>query len=77
MLRLLTINPNTSTGAGAPLQGYAQQRLGDAVQVKTVTARFGAPYIACEARYAVVGHGVLGAWTAELHHHMRTDPTPC
>ncbi len=66
MRRLLIINPNTSTGVSALLQGYAQQRLGEAVQVKTVTARFGAPYIACEASYAVAGHAVLDAWAAEL-----------
>jgi Asp/Glu/hydantoin racemase len=41
---------------------HAQRIAGAAVQLQTVTARFGAPYIACEASYAVAGHAVLDAW---------------
>ena len=60
MRRILVINPNTSESVSARLQA----RLGNTpgVQVHTVTARFGAPYIACEASYAVAGHAVLDAW---------------
>jgi allantoin racemase len=59
---LLLINPNTSESVSALLHLHAQRIAGAAVQVHTVTARFGAPYIACEASYAVAGHAVLDAW---------------
>jgi allantoin racemase len=36
--------------------------------VHTVTARFGAPYIACEASYAVAGHAALDIWAASTGH---------
>ena len=36
------------------------------MQIDAVTARFGAPYIACEATYAVAGHAVLDAWACAL-----------
>ncbi len=61
---LLVINPNTSTAVSALLQGHAQRIAGAATRVHTVTARFGAPYIACEASYAVAGHAALDAWAA-------------
>jgi allantoin racemase len=31
-----------------------------------ITARFGAPYIACEASYAVAGHALLDAWVQAM-----------
>jgi allantoin racemase len=61
---LLLINPNTSESVSALLHLHAQRIAGAEVQVHTVTARFGAPYIACEASYAVAGHAVLDAWAA-------------
>lgn len=60
MRRVLLINPNTSEAVSARLQARMNQ-LAD-VEVQTVTARFGAPYIACEASYAVAGHAVLDTW---------------
>ncbi|TAG36096.1 MAG: Asp/Glu racemase [Polaromonas sp.] len=48
------------------LQAHACQVAGPSVQIDTVTARFGAPYIACEATYAVAGHAVLDAWACTL-----------
>ena len=60
--RLLVINPNTSASVTALLQLHAQQTAGEGVEVLTRTARFGAPYIASEASYAVAGHAVLDAW---------------
>lgn len=60
--RLLVINPNTSASVTALLQLHAQQTAGGGVEVLTRTARFGAPYIASEASYAVAGHAVLDAW---------------
>ncbi len=66
MHHLLIINPNTSAGVSALLQAHAQAAAGPGVVVRTVTARFGAPYIACEASYAVAGHAALDAWAAAL-----------
>jgi Asp/Glu/hydantoin racemase len=66
MRRLLLINPNTSASISALLQSHAQTAAGPDVQVLTRTARFGAPYIACEASYAVAGHASLDAWAAAI-----------
>ncbi len=66
MRRLLVINPNTSASVSALLQAHVQAAAGSHVQVRTVTARFGAPYIADEASYAVAGHATLDAWAAAL-----------
>ncbi|MES2932988.1 MAG: aspartate/glutamate racemase family protein [Pseudomonadota bacterium] len=66
MRQLLIINPNTSASISALLQSYAQNAAGPDVRVRTVTARFGAPYIACEASYAVAAHATLDAWAAAL-----------
>lgn len=72
MHRLLVINPNTSESISALLHAHAQRLAGASAQVTTVTARFGAPYIACEASYAVASHAVLDAWaTAQAG---RSDP---
>ena len=43
-----------------------QAAAGLRVRVHTVTARFGAPYIADEASYAVAGHATLDAWAAAI-----------
>jgi Asp/Glu/hydantoin racemase len=66
MRHLLIINPNTSGAVSDLLQGHAQGAAGPDVRVRTVTARFGAPYIACEASYAVASHATLDAWAAAL-----------
>jgi allantoin racemase len=66
MRRLLIVNPNTSEPVTALLQQHVQAELGAAVQVHSVTARFGAPYISCEASYAVAAHAALDAWAAAL-----------
>lgn len=60
MHRVLLINPNTSESVSARLQARMNNIAG--IQVQAVTARFGAPYIACEASYAVAGHAVLDTW---------------
>ena len=62
MRHLLVINPNTSAHVSTLLQNHAQAAAGPGVQVRTVTADFGAPYIACEASYAVAGHALLDRW---------------
>ena len=66
MRRLLLINPNTSAAISTLLQTHAQQIAGPQVQVTVRTARFGAPYIACEASYAVAAHATLDAWAAAI-----------
>lgn len=64
--QLLIINPNTSVGITVLLHENAQRLVGPGVDVRAVTARFGAPYIACEASYAVAAHATLDAWAAAL-----------
>ena len=71
MRQLLVINPNTSTSVSALLQAHVQQAAGLHVQVRTVTARFGSPYIADEASYAVAGHATLDAWAHALASEAR------
>jgi Asp/Glu/hydantoin racemase len=66
---LLVINPNTSHSVTALLQLHAQRIAGPGVPVCAVTAHFGAPYIACEASYAVAGHAVLDGWAKALAQH--------
>lgn len=66
MPHILVINPNTSATVSALLQHHGQQAAGPDVQVQVVTARFGAPYISCEASYAVAGHTALDAWARSL-----------
>ncbi len=64
--QLLVINPNTSESVSALLQTHVQLAVGDQAHVRTVTAGFGAPYIASETSYAVAAHAVLGAWASTL-----------
>jgi Asp/Glu/hydantoin racemase len=66
MRRLLLINPNTSLHVSNLLRTHAQDLAGPQVQVEVRTARFGAPYIACEASYAVAAHATLDAWASAL-----------
>lgn len=66
MRRLLLINPNTSTSISVLLQTHAQANAGPQVKVMTRTARFGAPYISCEASYAVAAHATLDTWAAAI-----------
>ena len=66
MPSLLVINPNTSTSVSALLQQHVQREAGSAIEVHTLTARFGAPYISSEASYAVANHTVLDAWAVAL-----------
>ena len=66
MRELLVINPNTSASVSELLHKHVQAEAGLHVRVRTVTARFGAPYIADEAGYAVASHATLDAWAAAL-----------
>jgi len=64
MRSLLVINPNTTSSVSDLLQTQAQKTAGTSVRVHTATARFGAPYIASEASYAIASHAVLDAWAS-------------
>ena len=66
MRQLLVVNPNTSPRVSDLLQTHVQQAAGLHVTVRTVTARFGSPYIADEASYAVAAHAALDAWAQAL-----------
>jgi allantoin racemase len=66
MRRLLLINPNTSESITALMRKHAEASAGSQVEITTLTARFGAPYIACEASYAVAAHAVLDAWAVAI-----------
>lgn len=63
---ILVLNPNTSASVTELLRRHVQAEAGAAAEVHAVTARFGAPYIADEASYAVAGHATLDAWAAAL-----------
>lgn len=66
MRQLLVINPNTSSTVTSLLQHHVQLAAGSHVCVRSVTARFGAPYISDEASYAIAAHAMLDAWAAAL-----------
>jgi allantoin racemase len=61
--RYLLINPNTNPLTTQRLQDVLQPLVPPGVQLLVQTARFGAPYIACEASHAVAAHACLDAWT--------------
>ncbi|RZI91066.1 MAG: Asp/Glu racemase [Variovorax sp.] len=73
MPRLLVINPNTSASVTALLQTHVQAAAGDALEVHSLTARFGAPYISCEASYAVANHAVLDTWALAQAQELQPD----
>nr|WP_181374794.1 aspartate/glutamate racemase family protein [Polaromonas sp. E10S]AWD72003.1 Asp/Glu/hydantoin racemase [Polaromonas sp. E10S] len=66
MPQLLLINPNTSAQVTDLLLTHARRVAGPEVQIRAITASFGAPYISCEASYAVAGHATLEAWVRDL-----------
>ena len=73
MPTLLLINPNTSSFVSELLHQQVQAELGTAVQLRTLTARFGAPYIASEASHAVAQHAVLDAWAVARSQGAKPD----
>lgn len=66
MRRLLLINPNTSASISALIHTHAQAAAGPQARVLTRTARLGAPYISCEASYAVAAHASLDVWATAI-----------
>lgn len=73
MRHLLVINPNTGQATTDRLQSWISSLLPLDVQLQCITARFGAPYIACEASAAVAGHALLDAWAHHIS-HTRDQP---
>ena len=73
MPTLLVINPNTSASISALLQRHVAVAVGAGIDVHTLTARFGAPYIASEASYAVAQHTVLDAWAVARAQGLAAD----
>jgi Asp/Glu/hydantoin racemase len=70
--RFLLINPNTNPLTTQRLQEVLQPQVPQGVQLLVQTARFGAPYIACEAGHAVAAHACLDVWTT----HRGTPEQP-
>ena len=73
MRHLLVINPNTGQATTQRLSSHLQTLLPSDVALDCINARFGAPYIACEASHAVAGHALLDAWA---HHLQSVDHSP-
>ena len=67
MRHLLVINPNTGQATTQRLSSHLQTLLPSDVVLDCINARFGAPYIACEASHAVASHALLDAWAHHLH----------
>jgi allantoin racemase len=57
--RVLLINANTTQGVTELIESHARAALGGEVEIRAVTAAFGAAYISSEAAYAVAGHAAL------------------
>lgn len=70
--RLLLINPNTTVALTHDVAQQMEAVLPSNVVVESMTARFGAAYIASEAGHAVAAHAALDAWTIAL----RRQPAP-
>lgn len=60
-MRLLLINPNTTDGITELVASRSREIAGPGVEVRAVTGRFGARYVASRAAYAVAGHAALDA----------------
>jgi len=61
-MRLLLINPNTTSSITDKVIGVAQGCAGHGVEIVGVTGRFGARYIANRSAAAIAGHAALDAW---------------
>jgi allantoin racemase len=73
MHKILIINPNTTASVSELLLKHGQSIAGSQAGISMMTARFGAPYISCEASYAIAGHAALDAWARAL---MSDEPQP-
>ena len=73
MTELLIINPNTSTEVSAAVDDLARQELGSTARIRTVTAAFGARYIASRTGVAIGAHAALDAYASALSDGARPD----
>ncbi|NNM74825.1 aspartate/glutamate racemase family protein [Enterovirga aerilata] len=69
-MRLLLINPNTTESITDLVAARARALAGPDVEVRAVSGRFGARYIASRAAAAIAGHAALDALAA---HHDGCD----
>lgn len=60
-MRILLINPNTSAQVTDLVAGHVRGQLGGRAELRAVTGRFGARYIASRAAAAIAGHAALDA----------------
>lgn len=60
-MRILLINPNTSAHVTDLVAGHVRTQLGGRAELRAVTGRFGAHYIASRAAAAIAGHAALDA----------------
>jgi allantoin racemase len=60
-MRILLINPNTSAAVTDLVAGHVRAQLGGRAELRAVTGRFGARYIASRAAAAIAGHAALDA----------------
>jgi allantoin racemase len=75
--QLLIINPNTTQSVSDKLDAFAKQDVvGSDIQIRTVTASFGAPYIDSEASYAVAAHATLEAMKVALQNNVDKKTVP-
>src|SRR5258706_4319363 len=57
--RVLLINANTTRSVTDLIEHHARRAIDKDVEIRAVTAAFGAPYVSTEAAYAVAGHAAL------------------
>lgn len=60
-MRILLINPNTTASVTDLVAGHVRAKLGDRAELRAVTGRFGARYIASRSAAAIAGHAALDA----------------
>ncbi|MCJ2123547.1 aspartate/glutamate racemase family protein [Methylobacterium sp. J-077] len=60
-MRILLINPNTSQAVTDLVAAHVRRQIGDRAELRAVTGRFGARYIASRAASAIAGHAALDA----------------
>ena len=60
-MRILLINPNTSAHVTDLVAGHVRTQLDGRAELRAVTGRFGARYIASRAAAAIAGHAALDA----------------
>lgn len=61
-MRILLINPNTSAHVTDLVAGHVRGQLDGRAELRAVTGRFGARYIASRAAAAIAGHAALDAF---------------